>query len=265
MVRSVELPSLFTAVEEVGRHAGSIAARAFGSTLHVLRKTDGSPVTDVDRAAERAAREWIEQRFPHDGILGEELGTIRPAARRRWIIDPIDGTSSYIHGVPLYGTLVAVAEGEQVLAGCVFLPTLNEMVVAARELGTWWNGTRAAVSTVPTVASATVVTTDESFHGDRAQSDAWSDLTSRAALARSWGDCYGYVLVATGRAEVMADGRMQPWDAAAVQIAVEEAGGVFTDWSGTATAFGGSAIATNAALATEVRAILGGGTVPSPT
>ncbi|HET7583957.1 MAG TPA: inositol monophosphatase family protein [Gemmatimonadaceae bacterium] len=252
-----DLSLVATAVEEVARLAGGIAARAFRSTLHVMRKADGSPVTDADRAAERAAREWIETRFPHDGILGEEFGAARPEAARQWIIDPIDGTKTFVHGVPLYGTLVAVASGERILAGCIHVPSLDETVVAARGLGCWWNGTRAAVSTVEAIEAATVLTTDARFGSDAIQRASWDRLASRAGMARTWGDCYGYLLVATGRAEVMLDGRLGTWDAAAVQVAIEEAGGVFTDWRGVATAFGGSAIATNAVLAAEVRSILG--------
>lgn len=248
---------LLEAVSDVARVAGAIANRHFRSRLQVETKADGSPVTLADRAAEAAARDWIARRFPNDDVLGEEMASIDRGAARRWIIDPIDGTKSYVRGVPLWGTLIAVAEGESVIASAAYFPTLDEMLCAAMELGCWWNGTRASVSTVDRLSEATVLTTDERFAAAPARGAAWLRLAPRAKLSRSWGDCYGYLLVATGRAEAMVDGALAPWDAAALFLAVTEAGGAFTDWNGRSTAFGGNAIATNAALAVEVRALLG--------
>ena len=220
------------------------------------RKDDGSPVTDADRAAERAVREWIEQRFPHDGILGEEYGVSRPDAPRRWFIDPIDGTKSFVRGVPLWGSLVAVVEGESVLAGAAAYPATGELLAAARGEGCFHNGARAAVSTVTELGDAIALTTDPSFAAAPALRARWDAFTGAVACTRGWGDCYGYLLVATGRAEVMVDGVFSPWDAAAFQPIVEEAGGVFTDWLGRPTAFGGNGIATNRALAAPIRARL---------
>jgi histidinol phosphatase-like enzyme (inositol monophosphatase family) len=230
--------------------------RHFHRPLEVERKTDGSPVTIADREAEAAAREWIERHFPADGILGEELGLERPDAPRRWILDPIDGTRSFIRGVPLWGSLVAVTEGHDVLAGAAFFPAVDELLVAARGCGCWWNGRSCQVSTVRDLANATVLATDDRFPDRRARRDAWDQLASRAAVARTWGDCYGYLLVATGRAEVMVDDIVSAWDAAAILPIIDEAGGVLTDWTGTPTAFGGDVIATNGVLATAVRDIL---------
>src|SRR5215217_5093274 len=122
--------SLLHAVSEAASHAGRVALSHFGHVLTVERKSDGSPVTIADRAAEHAARDWISARFPEDGVAGEELGAVRPDARRQWLVDPIDGTKSFVHGVPLWGTLVAVCEGHDVLAGAAFFPALNELVAA---------------------------------------------------------------------------------------------------------------------------------------
>jgi histidinol phosphatase-like enzyme (inositol monophosphatase family) len=260
------------AVAEVARLAGGVAARHFRSRLlAVERKGDGSEVTAADREAERAAREWIEARFPGDGILGEELGAARPEAARRWLLDPIDGTATFVRGAPLWGTLVAVAAGDEVLAGCAYYPAVEELVVAAPGEGCWWNGSRCAVSAVGDLSAATVLTTDERFRTRegtalRDRLAGWRALAERAAVSRSWGDCYGYLLVATGRAEVMVDPVLSPWDSAVLLPIVEEAGGVLTDWEGTRTAFGGSAVATNRALAAEARALLRGGVGgPPPT
>jgi histidinol-phosphatase len=256
MPNVISPPLLLEATQEAGRIAGAVALRHFRTELDVKSKADGSPVTIADREAESAVRDWIGRRFPDDGIEGEELGIVRPDAIRRWVIDPIDGTRTFIRGVPLWGTLIAVVERSEVLAGAAFFPAIDEMVAAAPGEGTWWNGVRSAVSRVDLLERATILTTDERFREDEVMGAAWRRLSNRAAISRTWGDCYGYLLVATGRAEVMVDAVMAPWDAAALQPIIEEAGGVFTDWSGARTAFGGSAIATNAALAIETRALL---------
>lgn len=247
---------LLEAAADVARLAGDVARRHFRAGLEVEAKADGSPVTIADRSAERAAREWIERRFPEDGVVGEELGVSRPDAARRWILDPIDGTASFVRGVPLWGTLVAVAEGESVLAGAAYFPITEELIVAAPASGCWWNGARCRVSATE-LSRATVLTTDDRFPDRAERRDGWRRVAASAAVARTWGDCYGYLLVATGRAEVMVDDRMAAWDAAAIQPIIEEAGGVFTDWRGHRTAFGGDAIATNTAVADEVRRMLG--------
>jgi histidinol phosphatase-like enzyme (inositol monophosphatase family) len=253
---SASTQTLLEAATEVARLAGDVALGYFRTALAVERKTDGSPVTAADRAAERTAREWIERRFPGDGILGEEYGAARPDARRRWLIDPIDGTLSFVRGVPLWGTMVAAVEGEDVLAGAVYCAAAGELVAAAPGAGCWWNGRRAAVSPVAALDAATVLTSDDRFARHPERGRRWAALARAAGLSRTWGDCYGYLLVATGRAEVMADEALSPWDAAALKPIVEEAGGVFTDWAGVATAFGGGVIATNAALSTAVRSAL---------
>ena len=241
---------------ELARLAGDVALHHYRSNLAVETKADGSPVTIADRAAEGAARDWVERHFPADGVLGEEFGEARPHARRRWIVDPIDGTKAFLCGTPLWGSLVALCEGERVLAGAAYFPAIGELIAAAPGAGCWWNGTRCQVSAVETLASATVLTTDAHFRERRAFRAGWERVADAAAMSRTWGDCFGYFLVATGRAEAMLDPVMSPWDAAALQPIIEEAGGVFTDWSGRATAFGGSVVATNQALAQTVRVLL---------
>jgi len=241
---------------ELARLTGDIALRHYRSHLDVETKADGSPVTIADRAAETAAREWVRRFFPEDGILGEEFGEERAGARRRWVIDPIDGTKSFVRGAPLWGSLVALCEGEQVLAGAAYFPAVGESIAAAPGAGCWWNGSRCAVSSVASMDGATVLTTDARFHEHPARRVGWDRIAGAAAVARTWGDCFGYLLVATGRAEMMCDAILSPWDAAALYPIVREAGGVFTDWNGRDTAFGGSAVATNQALAADIRAIL---------
>lgn len=241
---------------ELARITGTVALRHYRTHLTVETKADGSPVTVADRAAETAARAWVQSRFPQDGILGEELGEERPGAARRWIIDPIDGTKSFVRGTPLWGSLVALCEGDRVLAGAAYFPAVDELVAAAPGAGCWWNGSRCRVSSVSALADATVLTTDERFPDRPERAIGWRALARSASVSRTWGDCFGYLLVATGRAEAMCDGTLSVWDAAALQPIIEEAGGVFTDWLGAPTAFGGSAIATNRLLAEDVRSLL---------
>ncbi len=236
--------------------AGAVALRHWRARLDVELKADGSPVTVADREAERRAREWIVERFPRDGILGEEFGLERPDARRRWVLDPIDGTITFVRGVPLWGTLVAVVEEGRVLAGAAVFPALAERLCAAPGEGCWANGARARVSDVAALADATVLATEERFRRHAARAARWRALADASRVVRSWGDCYGYLLVATGRAEVMVDDALAVWDAAALQPLIEEAGGVFTDWTGRRAALVGDAIATNAALAETVRRVL---------
>jgi histidinol phosphatase-like enzyme (inositol monophosphatase family) len=250
---------------ELARITGTVALRHYRTNLTVETKADGSPVTVADRAAETAARAWVQSRFPQDGVLGEELGEERPGAARRWIIDPIDGTKAFVRGTPLWGSLVALCEGERVLAGAEYFAAVSEVEAAARGAGCWWNGRRCHVSSVGSLADATVLTTDERFPENPERAAGFRALARVASVSRTWGDCFGYLLVATGRAEVMCDGTMSVWDAAALQPIIEEAGGVFTDWLGVATAFGGSAVATNRVLADQARATLAQANPSTPT
>jgi len=245
-------------VLELATLMAEIALKHYRSELRVEIKGDGSPVTVADRAAEEAARAWLLNRFPEDGVLGEEFGEENSTSGRRWIVDPIDGTKAFIRGVPLWGSLVALCEGESVLAGAAVFPVVREAITAARGIGCYWNNRLARVSSVSLMENATVLTTDTGFRETPSRRAGWERLTQTAPIGRTWGDCYGYLLVATGRAEAMVDPIMSPWDAAALKPIIEEAGGVFTDWDDNATAFGGSAVATNRALADVVRAKLRG-------
>jgi histidinol-phosphatase len=247
---------LLEAIREVARVGGRLALRHYRSSIEVQSKADGTPVTIADREAESTMRDWIGRRFPDDGIEGEEFGISRPGASRRWVLDPIDGTKTFVRGVPLWGTLVAVVEGSVVRGGAIYCPAVDELVAAVTGEGAWWNGARCAVSRESRLDHATVLTSDPAFGGDAAKRASWDRLASRASISRTWGDCYGYLLVATGRADVMVDGAMAAWDSAALQPIIEEAGGVFTDWGGARTAFGGNAIATSFALAEPVRSLL---------
>ena len=256
-MKHLSTPSmLMEAAAEVAQLGARTAMKWYRSGVDVEAKGDGSPVTIADREAERIAREWLTQRFPDDGLLGEEFGIERPHARRRWVLDPIDGTKAFVRGVPMWGTLVACCEGDTVLAGAACFPAVDEMVAAAPGEGCWWNGVRAHVSEIGMLGAATVLITDDRFVDRPQRAAQWRALAAQAGIVRTWGDCYGYLLVATGRAEVMVDDIVNPWDIAALQPIITEAGGEFTTWSGDRTAFGGSAIATNARIAATARALL---------
>lgn len=250
------LETLMQAAHDAAIVAGVVAMKHFRTGLSVETKNDGSPVTIADRSAEQAVREWIKARFPADGVLGEEFGEYRGTSGRRWIVDPIDGTKSFVRGVPLWGSLVAVVEGERVLAGAASYAPVGETLAAAIGCGAWCSGTRAHVSDVSSLEAATVLITDDRWITAPITRGGWEQVSRRAAVARTWGDCFGYLLVATGRAEVMVDMVMNPWDAACFLPIINEAGGVFTDLHGNPTAFGGHSLATNAMLATEVRSLL---------
>lgn len=245
--------SLLEAVQELAKLTGDVAMRHYRTALTVETKQDGSPVTAADHQAEEAARAWLAKRFPDDGITGEELGEQPGASGRRWLLDPVDGTKSFIRGVPMWGSLVAVLDGERVLAGAAYYPAVGERLAAAPGEGCYWNERRARVSDTSSLAGATVLITDERDFPRASQRESWRTLTGEAGVARGWGDCFGYLLVATGRAEVMVDPVVNAWDVACFQPIIEEAGGVFTDLKGGKSAFKGSVIATNSALARSVR------------
>ena len=246
---------------KVAREAGEVTLRYYQKLPGVEYKADSSPVTVADREAEMLLRKRIEERYPAHGILGEEFGQTRPEADLRWLLDPIDGTQSFVRGVPLYGVMLALVargpEGDKhdaPVVGVVHLPVLGETAVAWRGGGCWWNGTRARVSDVARLEDALLLGTDPL--GLQEKHAGHERLRARVKMERGWGDCYGYVLVATGRAEIMMDSRLNPWDAAPLVPIVEEAGGRFTDWRGTRTTLGDDGFATNGRLHDEVLGML---------
>ncbi|HLK11340.1 MAG TPA: histidinol-phosphatase [Candidatus Binatia bacterium] len=248
------LRELLAVAVEAARAGGRRTLAHFGAGTAVEWKADGTPVTAADREAERAMREVIGRAFPDHGVLGEEEGETRGAAAVRWIIDPLDGTKTFVRGVPLYGTLVGVEVDGDPAVGVIHLPALGETVAAARGEGCTWNGRPCRVSAAAQLDDALVVVTDE--RAARARSGAWARLAAATRMQRTWGDCYGYALVATGRAEVALDPVMNVWDCAALLPIVEEAGGRFTDWRGRRTIRGGEAVATNGALHAAVLDVL---------
>lgn len=226
-----DIGTYMSAVAEVARIAGDIAKRHYGRSPETRTKNDGSPVTIADINAERAARQWIEQRFPGDGIVGEELPPVRSGAARRWILDPIDGTYTFLQTVPLWGTLVAVAEADSVIAGAAYFPhwTRSSLRLPARMLVE--RRTRGRVHGCGTGQSA-IGHNGRAVHSRRGEARALDAAAGWRAHNANVGDCYGYLLVATGRADIMVDDVIADWDGAALMPIINEAGGVFTDWRG---------------------------------
>lgn len=223
-------PRLAFAVEAAYR-AGRATLAHFQTGVEVERKADHSPVTIADREAEQLIRTSIEARFPGEEILGEEEGGAFRAGDR-WVIDPIDGTKSFICGVPLYATLLSYeTAGEPSIAVCYF-PALDEMLYAERGRGATWNGRRCQVSSQPSLSAAAVSC---GGHLSMIRHGRWSGferIAQQTLLTRTWSDAYGHALVATGRIDAMVDPVVNPWDISAVSLIVREAGGMFTDFDG---------------------------------
>ncbi len=247
---------LLEAVREVALLMGKRALGYFRTAIRSDSKPDGTEVTAADLECESLARSWIMQRFPGDAILGEEHGVLPGRGPRRWLIDPIDGTRSFVRGVPLWGSMIAVEEGGTVLAGAIYCPATSDLVAAARGEGCWHGDHRTQVSSVTDLSRAVILTTDDRFPTNPHRATSWAALAGRVSVSRTWGDCFGYVMVATGRAEVMADDSLHPWDSHALDPIITEAGGILTDWQNR-RAPGSDALATNKALESSVRACLG--------
>jgi histidinol phosphatase-like enzyme (inositol monophosphatase family) len=218
------------------------------ATLAVHGKADSSPVTIADRDAEECIRRGIERWFPRDGILGEEFGDRPGTTGYRWIVDPLDGTKSFIHGVPLFGTLIGVEyQGEPAIGVCHF-PALDETVWAATGSGAWWRTprtprpVRCRVNATTDLAHAVFCFTTVAGFDSIQRSDAFDHFVAKCQRSRGWGDCYGHAMVATGRCDLMIDALMNPWDIAALVPIVQEAGGVFMNWDGDCDVNGGNGI-----------------------
>ncbi|WP_419162744.1 histidinol-phosphatase [Candidatus Palauibacter sp.] len=240
--------------EESGR---AIAGMFRHPDLIVESKSDDSAVTVADRYAETLLRDRILARFPDHGIIGEEFGTQDEDAEYVWVLDPIDGTISFVAGVPLFGTLIGLLhEGEPIL-GVVYQPITEELMIGTAS-GTTLNGEPVRVREDRSLAEATLLTTDPGAVGEHKDAAAFEALWSRVALYRGWGDCYGYLMVASGRADIMLDPMMHPWDIAALVPVVRGAGGVITTWEGDNPIGGTSTVAAPPKLHREVMELLNG-------
>jgi histidinol-phosphatase len=247
------LKELLDFAQEIAWQAGKITLRHFQTGISADRKADDSPVTLADRESEAYLRARIGASYPQHAILGEEEGlTGSDDAEYRWVLDPIDGTKTFIRGVPFYGVLIGLLRNNEPVAGVVNLPALGELISAADGMGCRWNGRPCHVSTVSRLEEALLVGTVSSGYEPYGKAEAYSRLVGATGMQRTWGDCYGYMLVATGRAEICVDPVMNLWDAAPMLPILREAGGTYTDWLGNATVHGGEGLGTNGLLLEQV-------------
>jgi histidinol-phosphatase len=241
---------------EAARAAGRLALRYYEANLSVEWKPDQSPVTVADREAEALLCRTLLGRFPQDGFLGEESGDSPGASGYRWIIDPIDGTRSYVRGVPLWATLVGLEyQGEQI-AGVVDVPALGHTYRALRGDGAWRNERRIAVSAVASLSEAHLFYSSVSWFVKVGKEKLFLDLAARTQRQRGYGDFYGFVLVAQGSGDIMFEHGCHPWDLSALTAIVEEAGGKMTDWQGTTDISHPDVMATNGRLHEQVLKLL---------
>lgn len=244
------LPFARDLVAEAGRLTQSFFRSA---DLHVEAKDDGSPVTQADQRAERLIRDAIAEHFPNDEIMGEEYGASDrgdSGSGRQWIIDPIDGTKSFTAGVPLYANLLAVVDDGVPVLGVLNLPAVNELLTGVVGHGAECNGEPIRVSSRSSLHGAYVMTSSVRY---------WPEpflqrVLDEGIILRTWGDAYGYAMVATGRAEAMIDPRANVWDVAPIGVILTEAGGAFTDLNGNPQITAGNGIGTNGVLHDTFRA-----------
>ena len=241
---------------ETAFQAGLSTLKYYQQNLQPEIISDGSPVTLADRGSEELIRRAIEKRFPNHAILGEEFGDSGAGASgksdHRWIIDPIDGTQSFLHGVPLYGVLIGLEIEGTVEVGVAYFPALKEMISAAKGLGCWWNDRPARVSDKARLEESVVSFTDIGNFARYGGEESFQRLASKAWYRAGWGDAYGYLLAATGRVEVMIDPIMAVWDCGPFPPIFREAGGYFGDWQGNETIYAGKSLATSRVLLSQV-------------
>ena len=248
--------------KQLAYRAGRITLSYFDKGIHADLKSDESPVTAADRAAEEFIRGEIEKAYPTHAIVGEEFGeSPSPKGRGdggeggnpfRWIVDPIDGTKSFIRGVPTYSVLIALEVEGVVRASAVCFPAMDKILYAGEGLGAWDNGRRAHVSNISNLKNAVFTFTSWSGFRTRKRLDVFENLHKDCFFCRGWSDAYGYYLVATGRAEIYLDPGVKIWDVAPFPVILKEAGGFFGSWEGKEGHTFGEGLAVNAALRSQV-------------
>ena len=244
--------SLLEFAVETATKAGELTLKWFDKPVEVLSKGDASPVTVADREAEKLMRKMISERFPEHGIIGEEFGVERENARVKWILDPIDGTVSFIHGIPLYTNLIGVTVDDVPVVGVINAPCMGKLVKAADGLGAWMNDTACSVRDCGSLAGASFMTSDVQNFEKHGFGEPLSRMLAQVRVHRTWGDAYGYIMVASGMADIMMDPVLNVWDAAAILPVMKEAGGSFTDLKGNARIDGGNGFACHPSLKNEI-------------
>lgn len=210
----------------------------YQNDLLIEWKSDATPVTIADKKAEELMREFLIKEMPGCGFVGEEFGYEKNDGEYTWIMDPIDGTKSFIHGVPLFGTLLALYKGDEALVGVISMPALNSVLWASKGQGAFLDGVKTSVSKVKTIDEALVLSNSINTLEDQGLGDKFKQIRQSAKLFRGWGDCYGYYLAACGRAEVVVDPVVSLWDIAPLPVIFNEAGGKFTTLDGSTNIIG---------------------------
>lgn len=235
--------------------SAEIIRKYFRSDIHVEIKSDLSPVTIADKNAEALMRELIMKHYPEHGILGEEFGPYNESAEYKWILDPIDGTKSFICGALTFGTLIALIKNGEPVLGVINQPVLNEFLIGDNHSAKL-NGTPVHIRTCNDLSNAVLLTTDHLNIEKYQNAGNFNKLLHKIRLYRNWGDCYGYYLVATGFSDIMIDPIMSTWDSMALIPVIRGAGGVITDYHGNDPVTGNSIIASNPVIHPEIIKIL---------
>jgi len=257
MSGSLPLRSYLDFALATAQGAGQITLRYFQQNFETIRKADNSPVTIADREAEQFIRAEIGRHFPDHAIVGEEFGeTAAAGSHFRWFIDPIDGTRSFVRGVPLYAVLMGLEIAGKIAIGVAHFPALNETISAARGEGCWWNGQPAHVAPTSQLSQALIAHADTASFARYGKGSAWHALQQASEYRAGWCDAYAYLLVATGRADVALDPIMNAWDCGPFPVILSEAGGYFGDWQGNVTIYAQEALATTQTLLPQVLAAL---------
>lgn len=239
------------------RQAGQLARRYYNATtLAVEHKADRTPVTVADREAEALLRHVLADAFPDDGFLGEEYGDQPGSSGYRWIIDPIDGTKSFLRHIPLWATLIGLEYRGEMIAGVVYMPEMDRLYHALRGEGAYLHQQRLRVSTVPNLQQALLCYSSLRWFLEAGRESVFLELVRCTERQRGYGDFYGFVLVAEGAADLMVDHGLSPWDVAALLPIVVEAGGRLTDWEGRLTIHSPAVVASNGLLHEAALAIL---------
>lgn len=239
----------------LAKESSMIIKQYFRSELKIESKADFSPVTIADKLAEEKMRELIRKEFPDHGIIGEEFGKENSEAEYVWILDPIDGTKSFISGALSFGTLIALLKNGKPIIGVINHPILNEHLVGDNT-STFLNGNSAKIRACETISKSTLLTTDHLNIRQYQNKKGFENLISKVKLYRNWGDCYGYYLLATGFADIMIDPIMSVWDSMALIPIINGAGGMITDYQGNDPVTGNSIVASNKLIHEEVIKIL---------
>lgn len=235
--------------------SGKVIKKYFRTSLNIESKADNSPVTIADKKSEEIMRELITKYFPDHGILGEEFGEQNKNAEYKWILDPIDGTKSFIHGMITFGTLIALTRNGNPILGVVNQPVTGELLIGDNNTANL-NGESVSVSENNSLDSALLLTTDYLNIEKYQDMEKFTKLMHKVKLTRTWGNCFGYYLVATGKADIMIDPIMSIWDSAALIPIIKGAGGIITDYQGNDPIKGKSIVAASKNLHSIVINIL---------